>query len=129
MTEAEKAAALADEIELGKETTGDDSAEIALVVRALRRLSEQAAPSPNDPDPNFWHVGYPPKPFCDEWFIAKMSGGRRVVLTALPEEYSYDFKTADETYIKKERIEAWAQFPDSEYVPFSGQPRSVTRAR
>lgn len=43
MTEAEKAAALADEIELGKETTGDDSAEIALVVRSLRRLAETEA--------------------------------------------------------------------------------------
>jgi hypothetical protein len=38
-----------------------------------------------------------------------------VVLKALPEEYAYDFKTADETYIKADKIAKWMQFPDSDY--------------
>jgi len=82
-----------------------------LIVRALHYYAT--------PTPKFWHEGYPPKPFCDEWFIAKTTGGDCVVLTALPDEYSYDFKTADETYFKKERVKEWAQFPDSEYIPFN----------
>ena len=64
-----------------------------------------------------WNAGYPRKHYADEWFIAKLDNGDRVVLTALPEEYSYDFKTADETYYKKERIAKWMQFPESQYLP------------
>lgn len=64
-----------------------------------------------------WIEGYPSKPWADEWFQAITEWGDRVVLIALPEEYSYDFKTADHTYIKKEKIKRWMQFPDSDYVP------------
>lgn len=67
-----------------------------------------------------WRNGAPPKPWSEEWFIAQTTYGDRVVLRALPEEYSYDFKTADETYIKRDKIAKWMQFPDSEYIaPFS----------
>jgi hypothetical protein len=63
-----------------------------------------------------WHVGAPPKPWADEWFIARTTFNDRVVLTALPEEYTYDFKTADDTYIKADKIKCWMQFPDSQFI-------------
>lgn len=64
-----------------------------------------------------WRDGAPPKPWRDEWFIAILTNGDgRVVLRSLPEEYTYDFKTADETYFKKDRIKKWMQFPDSEFI-------------
>lgn len=69
-----------------------------------------------------WMDGAPTKPFCDEWFIAETTYGDRVVLRALPEEYAYDFKTADETYFKADKIKRWMQFPDSTY-------KSATEAR
>jgi len=71
---------------------------------------------------SIWTPGYPKHPWDKEWFIAMTTYGDRVVLTALPEEYTYDFKTADETYMKKESIKAWMQFLDSEYV----DPRTET---
>lgn len=67
-------------------------------------------------EPVVWMDGFPSKPWSDEWFIAETTYGDRVVLTALPEEYAYDFKTADDTYIKADKIKRWMQFPDSEYV-------------
>ena len=51
-----------------------------------------------------WREGYPPHPYDKEWFIAVTTFGDRVVLRALPEEYTYDFKTADDTYIKRDKI-------------------------
>lgn len=74
-----------------------------------------AAPEPpvlTDPNPNFWHNGYPSKPFSDEWFIAEPCTETASSLGA-SEEYAYDSTTADETYILKEKIKRWAQFPDS----------------
>lgn len=73
-----------------------------------------------------WHNGYPPHPFNKEWFIAVTKHGGRVVLRALPEEYSYDFKTADETYFKKENIVKWMQFPDSSFIPYEETARPLT---
>ena len=66
-----------------------------------------------------WNDGFPPKPFCGEWFIAETTYGDKVVLTALPEEYTYDFRTADETYIMKDKIKRWMQFPTSAFIDFS----------
>ncbi|MGJ4857024.1 hypothetical protein ACN6KF_003008 [Labrys sp. La1] len=63
-----------------------------------------------------WHEGAPQKPWSEEWFIAATTYGDRVVLRALPEEYAYDFRTADDTYIKADKIKRWMQFPDSEYI-------------
>lgn len=65
-----------------------------------------------------WHEGFPPKPWSNEWFIAHTKFGDRVVVRSLPEEFSYQFKTADETYLKEDVITKWMQFPDSQYIPF-----------
>jgi hypothetical protein len=66
-----------------------------------------------------WVEGEPPKPFRDEWFIAITTWGDKVVLRSLPEEYTYDYKTADDTYMKADKIKKWMQFPDSSFVPFA----------
>lgn len=63
-----------------------------------------------------WIKGVPEKHWAEEWFIAVLDNGDRVVLKALPEEYSYDFTTADATYFKSYRIKKWMQFPDSQYT-------------
>jgi hypothetical protein len=63
-----------------------------------------------------WHEGEPPKPWRDEWFIAETIQGARIVLKALPEEYSYDYRTADETYLMSRNVKRWMRFPDSEFV-------------
>lgn len=63
-----------------------------------------------------WRPGAPPHPWDTEWFVAETTYGDRVVLVALPEDYFYDFKTADETHIKRDKIKCWAQFPDSEFI-------------
>lgn len=62
-----------------------------------------------------WRDGAPPKPWDEEWFIADTTFGR-AVLRALPEEWAYDFTTADETYIKADKIKRWMQFPDSNFI-------------
>lgn len=65
-----------------------------------------------------------------EWFIAETTYGDRVVLKGLPEEYAYDFTTADSTYIKRELIKRWRQFPDSEYKPLGEtSPAHTSEAR
>lgn len=76
-----------------------------------------------------WRDGAPPKPWSNEWFIAMTIYGDRVVLRTLPEEWSYDFTTADETYMKAENIKRWMQFPDSEYVSHSTPRPSPTDVR
>lgn len=63
-----------------------------------------------------WQEGQPPKWF-DEWFIARTSFGDRCVLKRLPEEYTYQYTTADGTYFMAEKLVAWMQFPDSNYKP------------
>lgn len=62
-----------------------------------------------------WHEGSPPNPWDSEWFLAKMAQGAFVVLRPLPEEYTYDFTTADGTYVMRKSIERWAQLSGSEY--------------
>jgi Lar family restriction alleviation protein len=64
-----------------------------------------------------WIDGAPSGFRAQEWFIAKTTYGDRVVLRALPDEYAYDFKTADETYIRRDKVAAWMPFPDSEFTP------------
>ena len=63
-----------------------------------------------------WREGSPPKPWSEEWFIALTTYGDRVVLRSLPEEYTYDFTTADSTYLRADKIAKWMQFPDSQYI-------------
>ena len=79
----------------------------------------QPASAPSEQKPVAWNDGVPPHPFDKEWFIAKLDNGKKVVLKALPEEYSYDFSTADETYFKAFRIKCWMQFPESEYIQYA----------
>jgi PAS domain-containing protein len=64
-----------------------------------------------------WYDGAPKKPWSLEWFIAETTVGDRVCLVALPDDWTYDFKTADDTYIKRDKIKRWMPFPDSEYIP------------
>lgn len=71
-----------------------------------------------------WIDGTPPRLLSKEegeWFIAETTHGDRVVIKGLPEEYSYDFATADGTYYKREFIKRWRQFPDSDYKSL-GEP-------
>lgn len=68
-------------------------------------------------EPVAWIEGYPKDFYAEEWFIAITIYGDRVVLKALPENYSHDFTTADGTYMKKENVKRWMQFPDSEFLP------------
>lgn len=66
-----------------------------------------------------WNDGAPDKTYGSEWFIAKLTdGGRKVVLRALHEDYTYDYTTADETYVMAFRVAKWMQFPDSDFIPY-----------
>lgn len=88
---------------------------IAELEAEVDKLRAQAAIE----DAGYWHDGSPPNPYDKEWFIAWTTYGERVVLKALDKEFhSYDFTTADKTYIKRESIKRWMQFPDSEYWKF-----------
>lgn len=94
----------------------------------LSLLSKCQVASPKKPtvaEVSGWHPGTPPSPWKNEWFIAETTWGDRVVLTALPEEYTYDFKTADETYIKADKIKRWMRFPDSEFVEPAGRAKEA----
>jgi len=82
----------------------------------LPRYPHPAPKVTEEDEPARWIEGAPKSPWADEWFIAVTTYGDRVVLIALPEDYSYDFKTADDTYIKRDKIQKWMQFPDSEYL-------------
>ena len=65
---------------------------------------------------SWWKDGHPDKVYGSEWFIAKLKNGRKVVLRELPDDYSYDYKTADETYFTKDWIVKWMPFPDGEFI-------------
>lgn len=98
------------------DTMGEHFALLAKAASALRRLASSDSGVKGEPEPVAWHDGAPPKPWADEWFIAETIYHERVVLRSLPDEYTYDFKTADETYIKADKIKRWMQFPDSEFT-------------
>ena len=72
----------------------------------------------NDTVVQKWRDGVPPKPWCDEWFIAETVYGDRVVIKSLSGENSYEYRTADDTYLMGNIIKRWMQFPDSDYVSF-----------
>jgi hypothetical protein len=69
-------------------------------------------------DNKIWHKGHPDHVYGSEWFIAITSYGGKVVLIELPKEHSYDYRTKDDTYIMKDRIKKWMQFPNSEFTPY-----------
>lgn len=64
---------------------------------------------------NQWTPGVPPRTWCDDdhndWFVAKLKNGHYTCLHALPEEYAYQWKTMDETYIMTKSVVAWAELP------------------
>ncbi|MBP6954494.1 MAG: hypothetical protein KBC45_08735 [Pseudomonas sp.] len=68
------------------------------------------------PAAGVWRDGEPPHPWKCEDFLAQMKEGRLVVLSPLPEEYTYDYTTADGTYVMRTSIRRWAQLSTSNYV-------------
>ena len=84
---------------------------------AAHFLTLFAPPTPPAQEPFKWYDGEPPFPQNQESFIAQTIYGERVVLRVLPEEYTYDYTTADGTYMKAENIKKWMQFPDCEFLP------------
>ena len=87
---------------------------IAELTEQVEALRKQLATE----DSGHWNEGAPPHPYDKEWFIAVTIYGERVVLRALSEENTYDYKTADETYMLRKNVKRWMQFPDSEYWKF-----------
>lgn len=72
-----------------------------------------------------WRIGEPPYPFKSEWFIAETTFGDRVVLRALPGDLSDDYKVADYTYVRADKIKRWMPFPDCEFAAPPAQPGMV----
>jgi len=66
-----------------------------------------------------WVNGEPSNVYRSEWFIAETTYGDRVVLRELPEDWAYDYTTADGTYLAARKIKRWMQFPDSEFLPYN----------
>lgn len=95
--------------------TSDGSA-LLKELEKLRRENQEIKKSLIIP---VWRDGCPDKTHGTEWFIAKLDNGEKVVLRALPEEWSYDYKTADDTYYKASRVRQWMQFKDSEFIDVS----------
>lgn len=75
-----------------------------------------------------WRDGCPDKLHGKEWFVAVLDNGDRLVLRSLPEEYSYDYTTADESYFKAFRIKKWMQFPDSHFADYDWKPPILSAA-
>lgn len=70
-------------------------------------------------EPEAWGVwldGEPPHPWREEWFIAETIYGDRVVLRYMGDDLTYQYKTADETYMVAKNIKRWMQFPDGQYI-------------
>lgn len=84
---------------------------------------DPAPPAQESAVPDVWIEGYPNHTYASEWFIAHTIYNDRVVLRALPEEYSYDFTTADGTYMQKENVKRWMQFPDSDFIAAPQPPK------
>jgi hypothetical protein len=84
------------------------------------KVSQVNLPAPVA-QPLTWYEGAPPFPQDQEWFIAETIYGDRVVLRSLDEgrehKHTYDFKTADGTYMATRIIKRWMQFPDCAYLP------------
>lgn len=87
------------------------------VAEELEKTAVSACSAPVSAMASKWHEGEPPFPQNQEWFIAEMTNKDRVVLMALSKEHSYDYQTADGTYLKAGTVKRWMQFPDCEYLP------------
>lgn len=75
--------------------------------------------------PMVWIEGQPPHPWDDEWFLAELINGERVVLKALPNGGPFEYTTSDHTFYLGKLIKRWMQLPDSEYVPAIDQANRV----
>lgn len=75
--------------------------------------------------PMVWIEGQPPHPWDDEWFLAELINGERVVLKALPNGGPFEYTTSDHTFYLGKLIKRWMQLPDSEYVPAIGPTNRV----
>jgi hypothetical protein len=87
----------------------------------LGRVVMPKAPAPPAGEVEFpvagqWREGAPPHPWDSEWFLAETTDGHYAVLRPLPEDFTYDFTTVDETYLMRHKIKRWAQLSDSDYV-------------
>lgn len=71
-----------------------------------------------------WRSGSPISPWDSEWFLAELMYGGYAVLRELSEQYSYDFTTADGTYMMRDQIKRWAQLSTSNYLPPDGKENS-----
>lgn len=78
----------------------------------------------DEPAAGPWIDGSPPAPWDDEWFLASTIYGHKIALKPLPEEYAYDFTTADGTYMMRASIKMWAQLSTSQYVPCYGRAKA-----
>jgi hypothetical protein len=87
----------------------------ALIARNAKLEAERDAS-----DKYTWADGFPTKHNAEEWFLADTEFGP-AVLRNLPEEYAYDYTTADHTYVMKERVKRWMQLPDSEFIAYASR--------
>lgn len=117
-TEARKCEANARFIAAARQLIPEAAAALAAKDAEIARLRAQGE----------WMAGEPPTPWRDEWFIAKTIHGDKVVLRALPKEWTYDYTTADHTYMIAANIVCWMQFPDSDYVaPTAAKDAEIAR--
>lgn len=96
---------------IAKELAGDFACTMA---KHLQLFPEEPAAGP-------WIDGSPPSPWGSEAFLAFTVHGDAVVLSPLPEDYAYDFQTADGTYIMRGNIKKWAQLSTSQFVVYDSQ--------
>lgn len=117
-------------IGLGEDLMMSEAADFqdAAYALGLARGSSTCAKSQVDqldePAAGSWIDGSPPAPWDDEWFLASTIYGHKIALKPLPEEYAYDFTTADGTYMMRASIKKWAQLSTSQYVPCYERPRA-----
>ncbi|ABF63511.1 Chaperone clpB [Ruegeria sp. TM1040] len=116
---ADQLSALAAERDTLANQVEDCARECAKLAEEIQRLQAQLAETRASLyalEKGVWRDGYPDKISGSEWFIALLEDNRRVVLRSLPEEHSYDYTTADDTYLAAWKIKRWMQFPDANFI-------------
>lgn len=97
--------------------SADHAAEVARLNEQLQALAVENSALINSSVSTLLD-GRPPHGFyASEWFIAKLKNGQYAALKALPEEFSHDYRTNDETYYTKDWVVGWMQTPDTDYRP------------
>lgn len=98
-----------------------DAKVLGVVITALREAREELVKVTEQfktVTDGTWNDGVPNKIYAEEWFIAVLDNGDKVVLRSLPEESSYAFTTADATYYRSDKVKKWMQFPTSGFWKF-----------